>query len=406
VEAQIDVLMAGEFLGALGLSLALLAVGRTLLSLLPPGAAGAHRPSELPLTLALSLVLGVLGVALPAMGLERCGIRDLLGLSIFWTIVPLSRWWLRPHGFVPRREWSERETAASRIALLAVAAMSIWPAVQAWIDSADPRDALLRSAGLAALAAFVLHGLAQARRAPLGRRLIVLLLVATPALQRHVDTLGLAAVVAAAMGSSFLVTWLRRGDERAAVLSAIGFASLAVFTNVAWVAGIAVLALTTHANARRRVLIASALAVLVIGAGMRALGGGPMGFLLLDDATPGALSDAEVISEPTLLRAIGRWQLWGVTWIALGLALTAMALGVRGGRRVLTPERPGRELVAVVLVVIASLALHAIAHAVDARHPVQLRELGAVQELVLLLPAAALILGLVLAPSEIGLKSR
>jgi len=404
-ERSIDVLSAGEFLGDLGMALALLVLGRTLLSLLPPGAAGSHRPGELPLTLALSLVLGLVGVVAPALWLERCGIRRVWPLSVVWTIVPLLRWWLRPHGFVPRREWAERETPASKAALLAVCAMSAAPLAWALLEERDLRDALMRSAGLAAIAAFVLHGLGQARRAPLARRLVVLLFLATPVLQRHIDLTGLAAVAAAAMGASFLVAWLRRGDERAGVLSAIGFAILALFTNAAWIAGIAVLVIASHSNARRRVLVASALAVLMIGAGIRGFGEGPHGFLLLDDASPGAMSDAEVLGDTTLLRAIAQWQLWGATWITLGLSLTALALGVRGAQHAAAPDRPGRELVALVVVVIATLGLHVVAHAFDPRHPGE-RALGAGQELALLLPAAALIIGLVLAPSEIGSKSR
>jgi hypothetical protein len=400
------VLSAGNLLGVVGGSLALLVVGRTLLSLLPPGAAGAHRPGEVPLTVATSLVLGVVGIVAPALWLERCGIRGVWGLSIFWTIVPLLRWTLRPHAFAPRGGWAERETAASRAALLAVCAMAASPLAWAPIEGRDWRDALLRSLALGALAAFVLHGLGQARRAALARRLVVLLLLATPALQRHIEFPGLAAVVAAAMGASFLAAWLRRGDERAAWLSAIGFAILALFTNTAWIAGVAVLAFATHSNARRRVLIACALALLAIGVGVRGFGAGPIGFLMLDDASTGPVSEAEVISEPTLLRAIAQWRLWGATWIALGLALTALALGVRGAQRATAPDRPGRELVAVVVLAIATLGLHAIAHAFDSSYAGQMHDLDAARELALVLPAAALIVGLVLAPSEIGLKSR
>jgi hypothetical protein len=399
------VLTAGQVLGELGMTLAWLAVGRTLLSLLPPGAAGSHRAGELPLTLASSLVLGGLGIALPAIWLEALGVRSAWPVSILWAIVLPVRWWLRPYPFVPRRALYEQESIASKTALLAVCAVSGWPIARALIEARPLEEACTRSVGLAALAAFTLHGLQQARRAPLGRRLVVLVLLATPALQDHIELVGLAAVVSAAMAASFSIAWLRRGDARAAVLSAIGFAILALFTNAAWIAGMAVLVFATHANARRRVLIACALAVLAIGAVIRGFGDGPIGFLMLDDPSPAAASNAEVISEPSLLRAIAQWQLWGATWIGLAIALTALALGVRGAQRAAAPDRPGRELVALVVAVIATLGLHAVAHGFGTGHTGLLRDLDAVQQLALLLPAAALIIGLVLAPSELGSRS-
>ncbi|MBK7644727.1 MAG: hypothetical protein IPJ19_17080 [Planctomycetes bacterium] len=206
------------------LCLALL-LGRVLLSFLPAGEPGGHAPRALPVTLAASLVLG-LGAVL--------ALRTLFGPS--WAIElgagaagALVRWATLPAGIVPPRDPArERPSLLSRLIYTAAFAPAILYWTEDALGSGDPAYTslqTLRSLSLCVLLVGVEHGLALARRAPLGRRIFVLVL-SLYVYRENAQTAALlsesyARIAAAcwACGAAFALAWLRRADRRSALLA-------------------------------------------------------------------------------------------------------------------------------------------------------------------------------------------
>ncbi len=179
------------------LGLALLS-GRILLSFLPPGEPGGHSLRKLPLTIAASLLLG-LGL-MGAFG-ELFG-EGWIAAAVFCVAGLLLRWASAPAGIVPRHELArERGSWLSRGLLLAALLFGCFP---------EPRPAAVL------LVLCLEHGLATARRAPLGRRALVLLLALFLFREQSLPDIGAAYL---GCGAAFALAWLRRADRRSAALA-------------------------------------------------------------------------------------------------------------------------------------------------------------------------------------------
>lgn len=202
-----------------------LLLGRMLLAFLPPGEPGGHTLRKLPVTLAASLLLG------SGLLLALSFVSDQL-----WTlaaVVGAAGWLVRyatsPAGIVPRHELKhERGSWLSRLLFLG----ALVPAFLHWPPAAvDPQDAteilsleLLHRLALVVLVVSVEHGLATARRAPLGRSVFVLVLSlylfrenANPAsMSELVERISAACF---GSGAAFALAWLRRADRRSAALA-------------------------------------------------------------------------------------------------------------------------------------------------------------------------------------------
>lgn len=380
--------------GEVGYFVLALAVGRVVLSLLPPGEAGSHRPRDLPLTLATCLLLGGLAVTLTARGLAACGLENEYVVFGAWLAIGAARWWLGPHAFVPRRE---REGEFVRGSLLVAAGLLVtcaWPIVEARaVDAARVREFVAR----AVLALFVLHGLASARRALIGRGLVVALLLTTPVLLHAGDEgapFGIAGPLIAmgwiAMGCSFSIGWLRNADRRARALALIAFAASTFHSPVLWVAGFAALIGVTHANARKSTALAALAALLVIAVPLRISEGA--WFLIPSVGAEGAPL-AEVLRDTDRFGAL---VMLGVAALAAGFA------GIRGAQFRPPPAGPGqieaprRELLGA-LAFVAAAAVVQFAQALFVPESMHIEPHAA---LTLMLPAIALVIGLVALRAE------
>jgi len=201
-----------------------LLLGRIVLSFLPAGEPGGHTLRELPATLASSLLLGA-GV--------------LLGLSYVadppWTLALvlggaawLVRWATSPAAIVPRHDLARERPGWLAIALFAGACVP--PFVRPWgeLDPEALQLEFLHGVALLVLLVGVEHGLATARRAPIGRRAFVLLL--SLFLFREWPGLGTVTglvesndAAAFALGAALALAWLRRADRRSALLAVACF---------------------------------------------------------------------------------------------------------------------------------------------------------------------------------------
>jgi len=246
-----------------------LLLGRILLSFLPPGEPGGHAPRKLPATLAASLLLGS--------GL-------LLGLSFVcdepWTVAlglaaagGLVRWATSPGGIVPRHELAhERGGWLAHLVYLA----ALLPAFLAWPRPGEaleePADLCLieslHRVSLVLLVVVLEHGLATARRAPLGRALFVLALSTflfreNPHPGSNAELVERISAACFGAGAAFALGWLRRADRRSALLAIACFVigrPWDTFDGVALVA-VALLALVICTPRASRAWIAKACAI-------------------------------------------------------------------------------------------------------------------------------------------------
>lgn len=378
----------------------LVLVGRCALAYLPPGRAGGSRLAELPFTLVASTLLGyALMVWTVTVGPELPHARR-WWLAAPWLALGALRWFTRPHTFVAGDPPPVPVDAQGRIpaafGVLLAATSPLWWIPEGSADNLAGR--VLASIGLLQIAVCVAHALALARRAVLGRLLVASLLVTTPALREslyHVPTLPAAFVALTCAG---LIGWTRRADPRHAALALVGAAASFPASPTTWLAGCATLVLFSHNHARRRALWGTLAVVVFVLAPLVGLGEGAAVRLSNELDLP--------IAAPDFLEAVNRRELWGLVWLAAGFAVVASIAGVSGGRpkeMALRPgeaPRPGAELRAVLVFTGLAFVLHALERfappSVLAAHlrPTWLGFLA------LMLPAAAVVLGLVLAPGE------
>ena len=276
-------------------------IGRALLSWLPPGELGSHRTAQLPLTWATSYLLGCISLAaatafcalarLPFSSAAIAGAGALLGLARLLSL---------PAALVPRHEVHRERTRNGSRAMFALAfGIVFWAAWRMevttdaghWATRAqallsrgsiagidDPANGALpaapfESASLAFIAwpsgaissiAARLHWLAcaiavlllsercmaTARRAPLGRRMLLvpLALALSVAATAEDGNLGSAALLALLVCG--LVSWTRRADARGLALACIASCALPLTRPDGWVLGLAGLCAVILSSAR------------------------------------------------------------------------------------------------------------------------------------------------------------
>lgn len=255
---------------ALGL-LAVGAVGRVCLSLLPPGWPGDHGLRELGATWAASHALGLIALTLQIELTSRAGLQPgAWSLLSPWAGAAILRAALLPGAMRPRHEPRAERRSPLVLAVAAAAALSyagpLWrAALQADPTAAGPLEAVLgpwvRAGTLPALGAALCGGLERGRRAALGRALVVLALAWVPPLRRCGPELP--SVFLFAAGAAGAVAWMRRADRRAALLSILCLAGGALLEPAAFALSavlVAALLASSHTPARELGVAALALA--------------------------------------------------------------------------------------------------------------------------------------------------
>ncbi len=378
-----------EGVGEIGFALLTLAVGRVVLSLLPPGSAGSHRWRDVPLTAAVCLLLGSIAVPLTDGLVSRCGLENSYVAYGLWLALGAVRWWLGPHALVPRREQDGAGVRGGLLVAFAIVVTCAWPMYEARAFDARRVHEFVARGVLAILA---LHGLASARRATIGRGLVIALLMTTPVLLHTKDDATRAAITNAtiamswiAMGCSFMVGWLRNADRRDRALALIAFAASTRHSPVLWLAGCAALIGITHPNARKGTALAALAALAVIAVPLRVMDGGWF------------LRPSVGMENATLAEVLRNTDVFG-TLVVLGIvAFVAGAAGIRGCQ--LHPplaepgqiDAPRRELFGVQVFLATGAALQ-FGQAWFVPEAMWIEPHAA---LTLLLPAIALVVGLV-----------
>jgi hypothetical protein len=428
----------GTLTSAVPLLLAALFAGRVILSLLPPGEPGGHRPRELASTWAASHLLGTAallawGLLAPRVGLPADRLTPFL---VLWFAVAFARTAFLPASLVPRHAPAEEAPGfLARSLVIVVVMLGLVPLVLAvagppstglytsvaWDGgpAAPGFDGELRRliagpgigeravvvASWFALLVLVAHGLRAGRRAPAGRLgvLLVLALSPLPVLGAAAGSADVTVALFVAGGAAMLVPWLRRADRRAGALAILAFAAAALAAPRGLpcaVAGLIAAVALAPRPLRGRAALGAGLAglLIVLPAYAQQLEYG-LRAPLVDLSAPGPAGRAGA-----LIGAAAARDVYGIGWPL------AAAAGVWGLLR-LRRTRPGpagtveparRELVALVLLVGIALALSALAPVTYARWA---DEEGAglfLAALVLqpLAPVAALIAGLVLVRPE------
>jgi hypothetical protein len=413
--------MAAENLlgGLLGLALFAF-VGRVILSWLPPGEPGYHRPAKLPATWAASHLLGLVTYHTLAVLLEPFPMRiTVLSLSVPFALLALVRWFALPGAMVPRASRPPtRSPLAARVLLALIAiALLVGPTLvgddlsaargstklfelHAFGAKTPLQEGVLHfvpRASLAALAIFVLHALEAVGVSALVRRLAVALLLTTPALWTPRVVGGDEAVLLMLFGAgcASALVWQRCADPRALVLAAIAFAAAPAYRPAAvplGAAGLFVLCATTHANARKYALLWSAGALVLTFPPWHLL---RWVFLPFVQPRGDLVLDADVIGLEALAVELGQFDVWGVTW-AVG-ALAALAGLVLWARR--ARARRGVELPALIALVLLAVLLHlSVLTLQDIAADVDLASWGDV--LLRTSPGAVLVFGLALGVRE------
>lgn len=277
-------------------TLAALFVGRTALSVLPPGRTGEHALGALPLTCAVSFGLGLAILAAQLFAFVTCGLAvNAWTLLVPWVFVAAARLALAPGAMVPRH--APRRERAGLLALASTGAaavavpLAVWSAALAagefrvtgvvldfselslfedltsaltsCAESAHAELAFLRIASSAAFVQVCAHGLALPELrlgANVRAGLLVLVaagLVAARTRLAFADDL-VHEFLALALGVAFGVEWLVRAERRALALAVCGFAIAPLFAHVrhgpllAGFAGLVLVVGLTAAPARGR----------------------------------------------------------------------------------------------------------------------------------------------------------
>ena len=306
-----------------------LAAGRTLLALLPAGAAGSHTPRKLAETaLLVALFGGWLWMLSFALASFLGASIELLPLALV-SLLGLVRWRLGPHEFVPQHELREpRRGWLARLVLGLAIAASFTP-----LFRGESGPAALGCALIATIAWWIARTLERAGRSPLGAALIASGFVAFDQRVVRSDALAVCALQAlVALAASGQVGWLRRADARERALALFGACAAALFDPLVAIAGLASCWATTHRNARKALRGATLLALVAV-------------------ALPSLAASRQLgLSEALADRAADTSRYLQLTWVLIFSAAAALA-GWRGGERrpAFAPERPappGRELAA------------------------------------------------------------
>ncbi|MBI5433105.1 MAG: hypothetical protein HZA52_09775 [Planctomycetes bacterium] len=333
-------------------------VGRVVLSFLPPGELGAHKPSAWPTTWAASHLVGgvVLGAIETWAAFAGRALDARIGAGVL-AILLVVRWLTLPAAMVPRHTPVEER-----------AGFATWLLRAAWLGALVSLELPpLPLADVIAAGVFVEHALALARRRPWARAAVVLAwTLATATAVARGGALAVApqgasesALAAAAAGAGW-VAWRRRADQRSLALAALALAGLA--TREPWLAataGLVAIAYTAAPVRRRAAITLVVAAVLVAAPHARALG--PHAPALAPRAHALAL-DAESLAEAarsTVGVAFASWRARAF-WLAVAFALLATGLGFAGASRARRERRavdpPERELAGLALwVVLAPL---------------------------------------------------
>ncbi len=321
-----------------------LGVGRVLLSLLPPGRVGSHRPRELPETLIASLALGGWAlVTTQKLGATWLGSRDALvpGLAVAAALVGAARLATRPHAFVPQHILPEpRRNLLAFLLLGGVALDSFGPVrieltLERWIVSFTALGA----------AWTVFRALECAGRPAWIAALFTIFLPLDA--DESLKAASLSLLVA--LLCTGLVGWIRRADARDRAIAALAAAASFGFDVRIALAGGAALLVTAHRNSRKESVKTLALACLVVGA---------PAWLALADAS----ATWSVSSDATPLKR----------WLPLAMGALALTLGVVFARRNRSASPTeffapaGKELVALAIVWTLPIALAGLAQLVPA----------------------------------------
>ncbi len=359
---------AYEVFGGLLLTLGLALIGRIVLSFLPPGDVGGHSSRELPLTLAVSLVLGAPLATL----VSQDRTSEIVGGVLLVVLFVVRRITL-PAAMVPRHRVPSERT--STLELVVAATCTAWIVLLPLSESSG--SAMLWLAGFV----FVYHALSSARRARLGRYAVFAFGACTAATAPGLDGTGPA--LGLTLGASFLVPWIRRADRRAGLLSAYGFGSLFWFgLDPLALVSVPVFVLASHPRQRRF----ASIAVAAIGVTSFALSR-----LFTSEAafgTPRRVLSASILRDFALDR-----EVWSLAWPLVIAALVLGALSFPWRSEPWAPgtiEEPRREVRA--LAVLLALALGALS--LPASNWFEQDALEA------LFPLCALLAGLLLVPPE------
>ncbi len=194
-----------------------LGLGRLLLSCLPPGRLGSHAIAELPRTLALSFLLGLLAVRAYA----TCFDMAPLPLAIGCSVLVFLRLSTLPGAMVPPQP-RPREQPSWIGLLLLVAALAVPFLVEADPGRLREWNAVCACATLLVLDATLEEGW---KRAVPRRAALLALAVGLPFLPVPGGTQAMAwGVIAWLAGAGLAIGWLRRADRRQGALCALALA--------------------------------------------------------------------------------------------------------------------------------------------------------------------------------------
>lgn len=268
-------------------TLALVVTGRIALALLPPGHTGAHALGALPLTAAVSFVVGLAVLTAQAAALAACG-SPVNGWTLVapWAAVSAIQLALAPGALVPRHAPVRERASGIALALSVGAGIAAPLAVLVAGGAFDARTGFvlefleadgplvrlasalglarahdellwLRAASAAASVCVLAHGLAiSAPRASANVRALVLAAFAAVfVVGRDVfaEDDAVHALLAATAGVVFGVEWLRNAERRALALAVLAWALFPAFAGPLagpGAAGVAALALVCALTAR------------------------------------------------------------------------------------------------------------------------------------------------------------
>ncbi|HTF88901.1 MAG TPA: hypothetical protein VK843_10865 [Planctomycetota bacterium] len=382
-------------------------IGRVVLSWLPPGEVGSHRLRDVPTTWAASYLLGAsflaVGASVSALARVPVSCAWIAGAAL---LLGLARWLTLPAALVPRHEvLREVPTRAARALLWIAVAIGVWAALgatinagsglwsvraQAWLSQgwligfdgpATARGALelapldcgaiacvswpggivnevsTRAHLLACFLSAVLlieRAMELTRRAPLGRRLLLVLFAVALSVAFRADDGDLALAGLCALALLGLASWTRRADARGLALACIAWGSLSLLRPGGWVLAIAGLGATVGSSARpsrgRAALWAFASAMLLLSLWPLAAWTRDVPLLGPDGLSRLGSSWVDTSERTRLALCIG--PIWILLGAALGPAVLRLARYPRNAFEDLQacdPDRTRRDLAALLL---------------------------------------------------------